>query len=97
VQPVGRVRVHLVLESECVILAVSVHLVLESNEDITPSDIHSIPLANIEGPITRASVRQLTLEVNSFLNALLYVNLENDLVPNNLVVVRNMGEDVDKG
>jgi hypothetical protein len=42
------------------------------DEDITPSHTHNDPLLDIQGPITRARVRQLNLEVSSFLSNSLY-------------------------
>jgi hypothetical protein len=60
------------------------------DEDITPSDTHKTPL-DIQGPITRARVRQLNLEVSSFLSTSLYV-FENRLLPNDYIMIRNHGE-----
>jgi hypothetical protein len=60
------------------------------NEDITPCNAHITPI-EIEGQIIIARVRQLNLEVNSFM--LLYVTVENDLLPNDLGVIRNMREE----
>ena len=62
------------------------------DEDITPSDPHNDPLLDIQGPITRACMRQLNLEVRSFLSNSLY-EFENRLLPNDYVVLRNQGED----
>jgi hypothetical protein len=64
-----------------------------SDEDITPSHTHTHndPLLDIQGPITRARVRQLNLEVSSFLSNSLY-DLENRLLPNDYIVLRNEGE-----
>jgi hypothetical protein len=59
------------------------------NEDITPCNAHITPI-EIEGQIIIARVRQLNLEVSSFM--LLYVTVENDLLPNDLGVIRNMRE-----
>jgi hypothetical protein len=65
----------------------------EDDEDITPSHTHTHndPLLDIQGPITRARVRQLNLEVSSFLSNSLY-DLENRLLPNDYIVLRNEGE-----
>jgi hypothetical protein len=62
------------------------------NEDITPCNAHITPI-EIEGQIIIARVRQLNLnlEVSSFM--LLYVTVENDLLPNDLRVIRNMREE----
>ena len=67
----------------------------EDDEDITPSDEHiaHVPTTEIQGPITRARARQLNLEVSSFLNLSPYVTLEDGLLPNDFIVIRNMGED----
>jgi hypothetical protein len=62
-----------------------------SDEDITPSDAHNTPL-NILGPITRSCVRQLNLQVSSFLSTSFY-ELENILLPNDYILIRNEGED----
>jgi hypothetical protein len=60
------------------------------NEDITPCNAHITPI-EIESQIIIARVRQLNLEVSSFM--LLYVTVENDLLPNDLGVIRNMREE----
>jgi hypothetical protein len=71
------------------------HAVLRSlvgnDEDITPSDAHNTPL-NIQGPITRAHVRQLNLQVSSFLSTSFY-DLENRLLPNDNILIRIDEED----
>ena len=38
----------------------------------------------------------MNLEVSSFLNLSSYVTLENSLLPNDFIVIRNMGEDQEK-
>jgi hypothetical protein len=40
----------------------------EDDEDITPSNALADPPTNMQGPITRARMRQLNLEVSSFLS-----------------------------
>ena len=55
-------------------------------------DTHNDPLLDIQGPITRAYVRQLNLGVSSFLSKSLY-NFENRLLPNDYVMLRNQEED----
>jgi hypothetical protein len=63
----------------------------KDDEDITTSDstIHSIEL---QGPITRSRAQQLHRRVNSFLCS--FANdLENILLPNDLIVIRNQGVD----
>jgi hypothetical protein len=64
----------------------------EDDEDITHLDAHNSPPLDIKGPITRARARQLNLEVSSFLGTSTY-NLENKLLPNDYIVIRNQGED----
>jgi hypothetical protein len=63
----------------------------EDDEDITPSDAHNTPL-DIQGPITRARARLLNLQVSSFLSTSFY-DLENRLLPNDYILIRNQGED----
>jgi hypothetical protein len=60
------------------------------DKDITPSDAHNTPL-NIQGLITRARARQLNLQVSSFLSTSFY-DLENRLLPNDYILIRNEGE-----
>jgi hypothetical protein len=62
------------------------------DEDITPTDTNNTPQDDIQGPITRARARQLNLQVSSFLSNV-YCESENRLLPNNLIVLRNKGED----
>jgi hypothetical protein len=64
----------------------------EDDEDIAPLDAHNTPPLDIQGPITRARAQQLNLEVSSLLNSSFY-NFENRLLPNDYIVIRNMGED----
>ena len=47
---------------------------------------------DIQGPITRARARQLNLQVSSFLSNV-YFESENRLLPNDLIVLSNKGED----
>jgi hypothetical protein len=63
------------------------------DEDITPLDTNDTPPLDIQGAITRARVRQLNLEVSSFLSKALYVNVENSILPNDYILLRNKGED----
>jgi hypothetical protein len=65
----------------------------EDDKDINPSytHTHNDLLLDIQGPITRAHARQLNLEVSSFLSNCLY-DLENRLLPNDYIVLRNEGE-----
>jgi hypothetical protein len=51
-----------------------------------------IPSVEILGPITRSQAQQLHHQVNSFLCSSVY-NIESRLLPNDLIVLRNQGED----
>ena len=68
------------------------HTWVQCDVDITPSDMHNNPPPVIQGPITRARVRQLNLEVSSFLCSSLY-EFEDRLLPNDYIVIRNNRED----
>jgi hypothetical protein len=61
------------------------------DEDITPSDAPVDPLTIMQGPTTRVRMRQLNLEVSSFLSDPFH-SFENRLLPNNVVLLRNSGE-----
>jgi hypothetical protein len=63
----------------------------EDDEDITPSDAHNTP-RNIQGPITKVRVRLLNLQVSSFLSTSFY-DVENRLLPNDYILIRNERED----
>ena len=63
------------------------------DEDITPSDTTNTPPLDIQGAITRTRARQLNLQVSSFLSNALYVNIENSMLPNDYILLRNKGED----
>ena len=65
----------------------------EDDEDITPLDTNDTPPLDIQGAITRARARQLNLEVSSFLSKALYVNVENSILPNDYILLRNKGQD----
>jgi hypothetical protein len=62
----------------------------------TDEDINTlatiIPSIEILGPITRSRAQQLNYQVNSFLCSSAY-NIESRLLPNDLIVLRNQGED----
>jgi hypothetical protein len=60
----------------------------EDDEDITPSDAPTDPPTNMQGPMTRARMRQLNLEV-LFLSDPFYI-IENRLLPNNVIFLRNI-------
>jgi hypothetical protein len=51
-----------------------------------------IPSIEILGPITRSRAQQLNHQVNSFVCSSAY-NIESQLLPNDLIVLRNQGED----
>jgi hypothetical protein len=51
-----------------------------------------IPSVEIVGPITRSRAQQLNHQVNSFLFSSTY-NIENRLLPNDLIILSNQGED----
>jgi hypothetical protein len=61
------------------------------DEDINTSTT-IIPSIEILGPITRSQAQQLNHQVNSFLCSSAY-NIESQLLPNDLIVLRNQGED----
>jgi hypothetical protein len=63
----------------------------EDDEDINTSTIIT-PSVEILGPITRSWAQQLNHQVNSFLCSSAY-NIESRLLPINLIVLRNQGED----
>ena len=54
--------------------------------------VHSTQQVDVQSPITRARARQLNLHVSSFLSNV-YCKSENRLLPNDLIVLRNKGED----
>jgi hypothetical protein len=63
----------------------------EDDEDITMSDT-TIPSIELQGPITRSRVQQLHHQVNSLLCSSAN-DIENILLPNDLIVIRNQGVD----
>jgi hypothetical protein len=63
----------------------------EDDEDINTSAT-IIPPVEIFGPITRSRAQQLNHQVNSFLCSSAY-NIESRLLPNDLIILRNQGED----
>jgi hypothetical protein len=64
---------------------------IHSDEDITTLDT-TIPCIELQGPIMRSRAQQLCRQVNSFLCSLTN-DLENKLLPNNFIVIRNQGVD----
>ena len=63
----------------------------DDDEDITPLDVSVDPPTVRQGPMTRARMRQLNLEVSSFLSDSFYT-FENRLLPNDVIFLRNIGE-----
>jgi hypothetical protein len=63
-----------------------------SDEDITPMDTNNTPQVDVQGSITRARARLLNLQVSSFLSNY-SCDFENSLLPNDLIILRNKGED----
>jgi hypothetical protein len=63
----------------------------EDDEDINTSAT-IIPSVEILGPIPRSRAQQLNHQVNSFLCSSAY-NIESRLLPNDLIVLSNQGED----
>ena len=61
------------------------------DEDITPSDVPTNPPTVMQGPMTQARMRQLNLEVSSFLRDHFHT-FENRLLPNDVILLRNIGE-----
>jgi hypothetical protein len=55
-------------------------------------DTNNTPQVDIQGPITHARARQLNLQVISFLRNYSCA-LESSMLPNDLIVLRNHGED----
>ena len=64
----------------------------EDDEDITPMDTTREHLLDMLVQITRVRVRQTNLQVRSFRTSVLS-NFENRLLPNDLIIVRNHGDD----
>jgi hypothetical protein len=62
-----------------------------NDEDITTL-YTTIPSIELQGPITRSRAQQLCRQVNSFLCSSAN-DLENRLLPNNLILIRNQGVD----
>jgi hypothetical protein len=67
-------------------------MTLRVDEDITPMDTNNTPQVDIQGPITHARARQLNLQVISFLRNYSCA-FESRMLPNDLIVLRNQGED----
>ena len=65
---------------------------MDVDEDITTMDTNNTPQVDIQDPTTRARARQLNLQVSSFLSNY-FCEFENSLLPNDLIILRNKGED----
>ena len=63
----------------------------EDDEYITPSDVSVDPPTVMQGTMTWARMRQLNLEVSSFLSDPFYT-FENRLLPNDVILLRNIRE-----
>jgi hypothetical protein len=62
---------------------------IKPGQDITTSDT-TTPSIEVQGSIMRSRAQQLRRQINSFLCS--FVNeLENRLLPNGLIVIRNQG------
>ena len=55
-------------------------------------DTNNTPQVDVQGPITRARARLLNLQVSSLLSNY-SCDFENSLLPNDLIILRNKGED----
>ena len=55
-------------------------------------DTNNTPQVDVQGPITRACARLLNLHVSSFLSNY-SCDFENSLLPNDLIILKNKGED----
>ena len=64
---------------------------MQPDEDITFSEVPADPPTVMQGPMTWARMRQLNLEVSSFLNNPFHI-FENRLLPIDVILLRNMGE-----
>ena len=70
---------------------VGLSIAIASDEDITPSDAPADPPDNKQDSMTRTQMRQLNLEVSSFLSDPFH-SFENRLLPNDVILIRNIGE-----
>jgi hypothetical protein len=80
--------------SSKLLVSLSAHICVGSygtDEDITLSDAPAVPTSIMQGPMTRARKRQLNLEVSSFLSDSFHT-FENRLLPNDVILIRNIGE-----
>ena len=67
---------------------------LSHDKDISSLNANNVPLVDVQGPITRARARQLNLQVSSFLGSY-FANMENRLLPNDVLMLRNLGDVVE--
>jgi hypothetical protein len=67
---------------------------MQEGEDDEDIDISATIISSVEilGLITRSRAQQLNHQVNSFLCSSAY-NIESRLLSNNLIILRNQGED----
>ena len=77
------------------VFQVAVSFLAQGDADITPSDVPADPPTVMQGPMTRARMRQLNLEVSSFLSDPFHT-FENRLLPNDVILLRNIGEGYDE-
>jgi hypothetical protein len=68
-------------------------ILIKSDEDITPLDTKNTLHMDMQGPITRALARRLNQEVSLFLCT--FSNYENSMLPNDVIVLRTNGEDLE--
>ena len=66
-------------------------MVRSPDEEITPSDAPTDPPNNMQGLMTRTRMRQLNIEVSSFLSDPFHT-FANRLQPNDVIFLRNIGE-----
>ncbi|TVU13612.1 hypothetical protein EJB05_40328, partial [Eragrostis curvula] len=66
----------------------------ENDEDMTRTDTTNTPPLDMQNSITRARKRQSNLSVSSFLMSSIF-GFENKMLPNELIIVRNHGDDED--
>ena len=64
---------------------------MSTDEDITSLEVPADPPTVMQGPMTRARMRQLNLEVSSYLSDPFYT-YENRLLPNDVILLRNIRE-----
>ena len=84
----------LILLRTIVVIVDEVHILMGFrivvDEDITPLDVPADPPTIMQGPMTRARMHQLNLELSSFLSDRFHT-FENRLLPNDVILLRNIG------